>query len=120
MYGGSVATSLSLILFPLQRSSALELAQRHIPSVPIYTDGSKSGEGVGHAAAFPDFDICIFLPVVASIFTAELCTIFLTPSRISFHKVIISLFILTHIVPCRPSVSLYTQSLSSKNSALPL
>ena len=39
---------------------------------------------MGCAAVFPDFDV-FFLPVVASIFTAELCAIFLALSRISFH-----------------------------------
>ena len=57
----------------------------HTPAVPIYTDGSKSSEGVGCAAVFPDFDVFILLPVVASIFTAELCVIFLGLSRMSFH-----------------------------------
>ena len=51
----------------------------HAPAVPIYTDGSKSSEGVGYATVFPGFDMFISLPVVASIFTAELCAIFLTP-----------------------------------------
>ena len=32
--------------------SALEHAWVHAPSVPIYTDGSKSSEGVGCAAFF--------------------------------------------------------------------
>ena len=34
---------------------------------------------------FPDFDVFISLPLVASIFTAELCAIFLALSCISFH-----------------------------------
>ena len=66
------------------RCFALEHARVHAPSVPIYTDGSKSSGGVGCAAVFPDFDVFISLPVVASIFTIELCAIFLTLSRISF------------------------------------
>ena len=37
------------------------------------------------AAVFLDFDVFISLPVVASIFTAELCAIFLHLSRIPFH-----------------------------------
>ena len=58
--------------FPSElRSSALEHAQVHAPSVSIYADGSKSSEVVGCAAAFPDFDVFISLSVVASIFTAE-------------------------------------------------
>ena len=56
----------------------------HAPYVPIYTDGSKSSEYVGCAAVFSDFDVFISLPVVASIFTAESCVIFLSLSRISF------------------------------------
>ena len=55
----------------------------HAQAVPIYTDGSKSGEGVGCAAVFPDFDMFISLTViVTSIFTVELCAIFLTLSHI--------------------------------------
>ena len=65
--------------------SGLEHAQVHAPYISIYTDGSKSSEDVGCAAVFPDFNVFISLPVVASIFTAELCAIFLTLSRISFH-----------------------------------
>ena len=57
----------------------------HAPSVPIYTDGSKASEGLGCAAVFPDFDVFISLPVVASIFTTELCAIFLALSHTSFH-----------------------------------
>ena len=65
--------------------SALEHARVHVPSIPVYTDVFKSSEGVDCAADFPDFDVFISLPVVASIFTAELCAIFLALSRISFH-----------------------------------
>ena len=72
--------------FPSElQSSALEHAQLHVPSIPIYTEGSKSSEGVGGAAVFPVFDVFISLPVVASIFTAKLCAIFLALSCISFH-----------------------------------
>ena len=67
------------------RCSALEHAQLHAPSIPIYTDGSKSSEGVVCAVVFPDLDLFISLPVVPSIFIAELCAIFLALSRISFH-----------------------------------
>ena len=59
----------------------------YTPSFLIYTDGSKSGEGVGCPAVFLYFDVFISFPVVASIFTAELCAIFLTVSRISFHGI---------------------------------
>ena len=51
--------------------SALEHARVHAPYVSIYTDGSKSSEGVGCAAVFPEFDVFISLPVAASIFTTE-------------------------------------------------
>ena len=72
--------------FPSElQCSALEHAQVHTPSVPVCTDGSKSSEDVGCAAVFPDFDVFISLPVVTSIFTAELYAIFLALSRISFH-----------------------------------
>ena len=57
----------------------------HALSVPIYSDGSKSSEGVSHAAAFLDFDVFTSPPVVALIFIAELCAIFLPLSCISFH-----------------------------------
>ena len=57
----------------------------HAPSISIYTGGSKSSEGVGCGALFPDFDLFISLPLVGSIFTAELCAIFFTLSRVSFH-----------------------------------
>ena len=58
----------------------------HVPAVPIYTDGLKPSDFVGCAAVFPGFDVAISLPVVSSIFTAELCAIFLVLSRISFHE----------------------------------
>ena len=47
--------------------------------------GSKSSEGVGCAAVFPDYDVFISHPVAASVFTVELCVIFLALSRILFH-----------------------------------
>ena len=61
--------------------STLEHARVHAPAVPIYTDGSKCSEGVGCDAVFPDLDVFISLRVVASIFTVELCAIFLALSR---------------------------------------
>ena len=66
------------------RCSALDYARVHASAAPIYTDGSKSSEGVGCAAVFLDFDVLISLPVVASIFTEELYAIFLSFSPISF------------------------------------
>ena len=59
--------------------SASEHARVHAPSVPTYTDGSKSSEGVGYAAVFPDFDVFISVPVVASIFIAEFFCYFPCP-----------------------------------------
>ena len=53
-------------------------------ALPIYIDGSKSSEGVGFPTVFPEFDVFISLPVVASIFTAELCAIFLTLDNNNF------------------------------------
>ena len=67
------------------RSQALEHMQRHAQPVPIYTDGSKSASGDGCAAIFPDFETFVSLPLMASIFTAELCAIFLALTRISTH-----------------------------------
>ena len=84
----------------------------HASSVPIYTDGSKSSESVGCAAVFSDFDVFVYLPIVASIFTAELCAIFLALSRISFHTS-------DNFVIYSDSRSAL-QALSSENSALPL
>ena len=64
--------------FPSElRCYALEHARVHSPTVPIYTDESKSNKDVGCAAVFPDFDVFTSVPVVASIFTVELCAIFL-------------------------------------------
>ena len=50
----------------------------------IKVDLSQSVEGVGCAAVFPDFDVFISL-LVAFIFAAELCAIFLALTRILFH-----------------------------------
>ena len=42
--------------FPSELSCfAVKHARVHTPSVPIYTDGSKSSEGVGCATVFSDF-----------------------------------------------------------------
>ena len=46
---------------------------------------SKFSEGVECAAVFLDFDVFIPLPLVASIFTAQLYAIFLALPHISFH-----------------------------------
>ena len=55
------------------------------PAVPIYTDGSESSEGVDYATDFPDFDMFISLPLVVSMFTADLYAIFLSLSHKLFH-----------------------------------
>ena len=75
--------------------SALEYA--------IYTNRSMSSEREGYAADFPDFDVFTSLPVVASIFTAELCIIFIALSlAFRFTTIIILSFILTAEMPRRP------------------
>ena len=75
----SLTFSLKAAGLPVKlRGQALEHMQRHAPSVPIYTDGSKSASEVGCAAIFPDFETFVSLPLIASIFTAELCAIILT------------------------------------------
>ena len=75
----------------------------HTPAVPIYTDGSKSGEdGVGCTAVFPDFDMFISIHVFASIFTVNY-VLFSSPFlAFCFTPVTISSFILTPEVPYRP------------------
>ena len=50
---------------------------------------------------FSDFDVFIPLPLVASIFTEDLCVIFLALNLISFHDVLLLFVILTLVVPCR-------------------
>ena len=42
--------------------------------------------GVGCAAIFPDFETFVSLQLMESIFTAELCAIFLALTRISTHN----------------------------------
>ena len=69
---------LKLPTLPL--SYVVLLWSMHAPSVPIYTDGSTSSEGVGCAAVFLNLDVFIsFFPAVAAIFTEELCAIFFAP-----------------------------------------
>ena len=74
----------------------------YAPSVPSYSDGSKSSEGVGCAAVFPDFDVFISLPVVALICRAELFAIFLALPRISFHDSTSFVIYSDSEVPYRP------------------
>ena len=79
----SLASSPKAAGLPVElRGRALEHMQQHALSMPIYTDGSKSASGVGWAAIFPGFETFVSLPLVASIFTAELCAIFLALTRI--------------------------------------
>ena len=52
-------------------------ALSHSDSVPVYTDGSKSEDGVGCAAVFPHTTLRGSLPSFASIYTAELFAIYL-------------------------------------------
>ena len=82
----------------------------HAQAVPIYTDRSKSSEGVGCAGVFPDFEVFISLPVTASTFTAELCAIFLALSRISFRD--IDSFVIYSDIRCALQAlgSLYTRN----------
>ena len=74
----------------------------YAPSVQIYIDGAKSSEGVGCVAVFPDFDVFLSLPVVASIYTAEY--VIFSSHFLAFCStpVIFSSFILTPDVHCRP------------------
>ena len=64
---------------PPYRSLALflEHLDSHSDSVPVYTDGSKSGAGVGCGVVFPSFCRGNSLPKAASVFTAELSAIVL-------------------------------------------
>ena len=76
---------LSLASSPKATGIPVELrgqAVEHAESIPIYTDGSKSTSGVGCAAVFPDFETFVSLPLMALIFTDELCAIFLAFTRI--------------------------------------
>ena len=60
----------------------LEHASRHVNSIPVYTDGSKSDSGVGFGAVFPNFSRSGGLPTAASVFTAELSAILLALKEI--------------------------------------
>ena len=64
---------------PPSRSLALflEHLDTHSGSIPVYTDGSKSGAGVGCGVVFPSFCRGSSLPKAASVFTAELSAIVL-------------------------------------------
>ena len=60
--------------------------EEHGNSVFIYTDGSKSGAGVGFGVVFPSFKCSGALPSSASIFTAELYGILTALKRIVNHE----------------------------------
>ena len=55
----------------------LEHLATHSDSIPVYTDGSKSGAGVGCGIVFPSFCRGSSLPQAASVFTTELSAIVL-------------------------------------------
>ena len=55
----------------------------HTPDIPIYIDKSIILV-TGCESVFPDFGVFISLPLVVSLFTAELSAIFLALSRIYF------------------------------------
>ena len=66
------------------RGSTLEHWMTHASAVPVYTDGSKSDEGVGSSAVFPSFEAFWSLPQTASVFMEELLAIFLALTGVSF------------------------------------
>ena len=81
--------SLSAILNVVSMSDtlrcALKHARMHALTVLMYNDGFNSSGSVGCATVFPYFDAFVSLPFVVSIFTAELCNIFLALFRICIH-----------------------------------
>lgn len=64
------------------KASFLSHSVAHDGYTPIYTDGSKTGSGVGASAVFPDRSLSHTLSPHASIFTAELLAILIALSRI--------------------------------------
>lgn len=64
---------------PINASRALFLEhfEDHSDTIPVFTDGSKSDDGVGYGVVFPSFCRGGSLPSVASVFTAELSAIVL-------------------------------------------
>lgn len=64
---------------PINASRAifLEHFNDHLNAIPVFTDGSKSDDGVGFGVVFPSFCRGGSLPSVASVFTAELSAIVL-------------------------------------------
>ena len=66
----------------LLKASFLSHSVTHIDSIPVFTDGSKTENGVGSSAVFHDHNLSHTLPSYASIFTAELLAILIALSRI--------------------------------------
>ena len=58
----------------------------HSGTVPVYTDGSRSSDGVGFGVVFPNFSQGGSLPLAASIFTAELTAIILALKLVFVHQ----------------------------------
>lgn len=58
-----------------ERAQFLDHFCTHQSSVPVFTDGSKSDEGVGYGVVFPSFNKGVSLPSVSSVFTAEISAI---------------------------------------------
>nr|XP_053627800.1 uncharacterized protein LOC128685341 [Cherax quadricarinatus] len=65
------------------RSLFLDHFHSHSHAIAVYTDGSKSSDGVGFAAVFPDSVVRGHLLSLASIFTAELYAIPAAVTRIA-------------------------------------
>ena len=61
----------------VSRSLFLDHFSSHTHSIPVFTDGSKSNEGVGFSVVFPTFSRGVSLPDISSVFTAELSAIVL-------------------------------------------
>ena len=66
------------------RESFLHHMDFHKDSVAVYTDGSKTDDGVGASAVFPDITMSHTLPPYLSVFSAEVIAIFMTAHRIAF------------------------------------
>ena len=66
------------------RDSFLHHMDFHSDSVAVYTDGSKTDDGVGASVVFPDITVSHTLPPYLSVFLAEMIAIFIAAHRISF------------------------------------
>ena len=93
------------------RTSFLEHVSGHVGSIGIYTDGSKSSDGVGCSVITPDRVIKKKLPASSSVFTAELLAVqsalkyifFSSPSGNSFTIFTDSMSILLSLKKLFPS-----------------